>query len=179
MHALGKREAKAGPMHILESNHRMAKPGDVLMKKLPSLGPLKNVKEHESLKGSKTTITWHIRCSPHLLRRITNWEREGEGVKAPNPPWRKETPYAHLDPGTMGTTNFESRHEDTNEPCQSDKCNVLLERMHATSNPNMVRGRMESNCRATTNVCHNQRCAHPCFPWSHLSSPLEDTPCDR
>ena len=37
---------------------------------------------------------------------------------------------------------------------------------------------MESNCKATTNVSHDQRCAYLCFPWSHLSSPLEDTPCD-
>ena len=37
---------------------------------------------------------------------------------------------------------------------------------------------MESNCKVTTNVSHDQRCAYLCFPWSHLSSPLEDTPCD-
>ena len=37
---------------------------------------------------------------------------------------------------------------------------------------------MESNCKATTNVSHNQRCAYLCFPWYHLSSPSEDTPCD-
>ena len=37
---------------------------------------------------------------------------------------------------------------------------------------------MESNCKATTNVPHDQRCAYLCFPWSHLSSPSEDTPCD-
>ena len=37
---------------------------------------------------------------------------------------------------------------------------------------------MESNCKATTNLSHKQRCAYLCFPWSHLLSPSEDTPCD-
>ena len=38
--------------------------------------------------------------------------------------------------------------------------------------------KMESNCKAKTNVSHDQQCACLCFRWSHLSSPLEDIPCD-
>ena len=30
----------------------------------------------------------------------------------------------HLDHGIVGTTKLESHHEDTNEPCMNDKCNV-------------------------------------------------------
>ena len=37
---------------------------------------------------------------------------------------------------------------------------------------------MESKCKATTNVSHDQRCAYLCCTWSYLLSPSEDTPCD-
>ena len=37
---------------------------------------------------------------------------------------------------------------------------------------------MECNCKATTNVSRDEQCAYLCFPWSHLSSPSEDTPYD-
>ena len=70
--------AKARPMPILESNHKMAKPRHVLIRSLPSQGHLKKVKEPKSHKGSKTTVTWHISCGINLLRRMTIWEREGE-----------------------------------------------------------------------------------------------------
>ena len=118
---------KPGPMHILESNHKTAKPLHVLIGQLPNHGHLKKVKAPKSLKGSRATVTWHIECSSYLLRRLTNWEREGEGGKAPNPPSGEETPYVHIDHGIMGTTKFESHYEDTIDPCMNEKCNVLLE----------------------------------------------------
>ena len=79
----------------------------------------------------------------------------------------------------LGTTTFESHHEDTNSPCMNDKCNVNSQNECMTPQSKIWCGTpTESNCKATTNVSHDQRCAYLCFPWSHLSSPLEDTPCD-
>ena len=70
--------AKARPMPILESNHKVVKPGNDLIGYLPSHGQLKKVKEPKSLKRFKKKATWYIKCSIYLLRRMTNWEREGE-----------------------------------------------------------------------------------------------------
>ena len=108
-----------------------------------------------------------------------NWEGEGESGKAPPPPWVVETPYVHLDHGAMGTINFESNHEDTNEPCMNDKCNANSSNECRRPQNQICCGTpMESNWKATTNVSYNQRCAYLCFPWSNLFSPSEDTPSD-
>ena len=106
-----------------ESNHKIAKARHDLIGYPPSHGHLNEVKEPKSVKGSKTTITWHIQRSIYVLRRMRNWEREGVR-EALNPPWREETPYFHLAHGIMRTTKLESHHEDTNEPGMDEKCNV-------------------------------------------------------
>ena len=66
-----------------------------------------------------------------------------------------------------------------NESCMNDKCNAnSWNEFMSRQNQIWCGTPMECNCKATTNVFHNQRCAYLCFPWPHLSSPLEDTPCD-
>ena len=66
-----------------------------------------------------------------------------------------------------------------NKPCMNDKCNFnSYNECMRPQNQIWCGTSMESNCKATTNVSHNQRCGYLCFPWSHLSTPSEDTPCD-
>ena len=82
---------------------------------------MNNASEPKSLKGSKTTVTWHMECSIYLLRRIE--EKEIEEKHQIYPGERRHQ--VRLDHKIMGTTNIESHTmKKTNYTGMNEKCNV-------------------------------------------------------
>ena len=85
----------------------------------------------------------------------------------------EETLYVHLDHGIMGTTKFESHHEDTNEPCMNDNCNFNVVNFAVTTSTTIAEIRTAFVSKGTSSaVVHrsDQRTYYGC----HIVSPRFD-----